>query len=233
LFSDRWKPSRADVGGPRGAPFSSPGPVLQAAPRSQDSTGSVYSRHSSGLEQFFNHIRGETGLRLLDLSGVSQANVGFITSQGCRLYSEDLMQSLDAVFGGRDFYVNQSSADRVAAFLAQSLTFPDEHFDGALVWDVLEFLAPALLRTVVERLHRTVKPGSYLLAIFHAEERSSAVSTCSYRIGDAKTLLISPRGVRQPAQFFNNRAVEKLFEGFETVKFFLTRDHLREVIVKR
>jgi hypothetical protein len=193
----------------------------------------VYSRHSSGLEQFFNHIRGETGLRLLDLSGASQANIGFITSQGYRLYSEDLMQSLDAAFGGDDFYDNQSSAERSGAFLVQSLAFPDQHFDGALVWDVLEFLAPPLLKIVVERLQRVLKPGSYLLAIFHAEERAGAVSTCSYRIGDAKTLLISPRGMREPAQFFNNRAVENLFKEFETVKFFLTRDHLREVIVKR
>ena len=112
------------------------------------------------------------------------------------------------------------------------MAFPDRHFDGALVWDVLEFLAQPLLKAVVERLHRTVKPGSYILAIFHAQERSSAVATCSYRIGDAKTLLISPRGMRQPAQFFNNRAVENLFQGFEAVKFFLTRERLRELIVR-
>jgi len=50
------------------------------------------------------------------------------------------MQSLDSAFGGDDFYENQSSAERAETFLAQSLAFPDQHFDGALVWDVLEFL---------------------------------------------------------------------------------------------
>ena len=233
MFNDRWKPSRADSDSPRSFPSSSSQPVVQAAGRSRDGGASVYSRHSSGLEQFFNHIDGETGLRLLDLSGASQANIGFITNQGYRLYSEDLMHSLDAAFGGGDFYENQSSAEKAEAFLAQTLAFPDQHFDGALVWDVLEFLAPPLLKIVVERLQRILKPGSYLLAIFHAEERAATVSTCSYRIGDAKTLLITPRGMRPPAQFFNNRAVENLFKEFETVKFFLTRDHLREVIVKR
>jgi len=231
LFSDRWKSPRADPASPRSCPPASR--VLQAAPQSRDSVSNVYSRHSSGLEQFFNHIRGEAGLRLLDLSGASQANIGFITSQGYRLYSENLIESLEAAFGRDGFYENQSSAERADAFLAQSLAFPDRHFDGALLWDVLEFLAPPLLKSVVERLHRTVKPGCYLLAIFHAEEGARSVSTCSYRIGDAKTLLISPRGLRQPAQFFNNRAVENLFKEFESVKFFLTRDHLREVIVKR
>ena len=38
---------------------------------------------------------------------------------------------------------------------------------------------------------------------------------------------------RTPVQYFNNRGIEKLFERFEAVKFFLTRDALREVVVKR
>jgi hypothetical protein len=233
LFSDRWKLPRTDSAGARGAPVTPSPPVLQAGARSRNSGDGVYSRHSSALEQFFNHIHGEAGLRLLDLSGASQANVGFITGQGYRLYSEDLMRSLDVAFGGGDFYKKQESPEAVEAFLAQSLTFPSGHFDGALLWDVLEFLAPPLLHTVVDRLRDTVKPGSYLLAVFHAEERAGAVPAYAYRIADAKTLLISPHGARQPAQFFNNRAIEKLFQGFEAVKFFLTRDHLREVIVKR
>jgi hypothetical protein len=232
LFSERWKVARADAGGPRGAQLASARPVLQAAPRSPGS-GGVYTRHSNGLEQFFNHIQGEPGLRLLDLSGASQASIGFLTEHGYKLYSEDLMQSLDLFFGSGDFYGNQASPERADAFLAQTLAFPDDHFDGALIWDVLEFLAPPLLKAAVERLFRTLKPGSYLLAMFHAEERAGAVPTYSYRISDAKTLLVSPRGMRQPAQFFNNRAVEKLFQGCEAVKFFLTRDSLREVIVKR
>jgi hypothetical protein len=41
------------------------------------------------------------------------------------------------------------------------------------------------------------------------------------------------RSQRRPAQIFNNRSLEKLFQDFQSVKFFLTRDRLREVIVKR
>jgi hypothetical protein len=40
-------------------------------------------------------------------------------------------------------------------------------------------------------------------------------------------------GSRRPAQLFNNRTLEKLFQKFDSVKFFLTRENLREVIVKR
>jgi len=41
------------------------------------------------------------------------------------------------------------------------------------------------------------------------------------------------RGTRVAAQAFNNRGLEKLFARFESVKFFLTREALREVIVRR
>jgi hypothetical protein len=69
--------------------------------------------------------------------------------------------------------------------------------------------------------------------LFHAEERVETIATYSYRIANRKTITLSPRGRRRPAQFFNNRSLEKLFSDFESVKFFLTRDHLREVIVRR
>ena len=45
--------------------------------------------------------------------------------------------------------------------------------------------------------------------------------------------LVADRGPRKPEQIFNNRSLEKLFQGFESLKFFLARDNLREVIVRR
>ena len=78
-----------------------------------------------------------------------------------------------------------------------------------------------------------LRPGSDLLAVFHAEERAETIPTYSYRIQDRRTSDAGFASQRRPAQFFNNRSLEKLFQDFESVKFFLTRDHLREVIVRR
>ena len=106
-------------------------------------------------------------------------------------------------------------------------------FDGALVWDTLQFLSAPLLQIVVERLHRILRPGACLLAFFHSEEKIDTIPTYSYRISDHRNIMLVERGRRRPAQFFNNRSLEKLFQEFQSVKFFLTRDHLREVIVRR
>jgi hypothetical protein len=235
LFSDRWKAlTRAEaVGAARVGQLSSERNG-QAPLRGLDPRPVVpVTRHSNGLEQFFSNIQDQPGLNLLDLAGASQANIGFITDLGHRLYSEDLVQSLDFAFGDGDFFANQSDPDRLAAFMNQTLMFPADQFNGALVWDVLEFLSPPLLKAVVDRLYHVLRPKSYLLAIFHSDERAEVIPAYSYRISDASTLLLSSRALRRPAQHFNNRAVEKVFHSFESVKFFLSRDSLREVIVKR
>lgn len=237
MFNDRWKPlTRADPAAAGRVAQLPSSQRIQSSQRGLDPRtggGALASRHSNGLEQFFGYIQGEKGLNLLDLSGASQANIAFITELGHRLYSEDLLQSLDLAFGDGDFYANQSDPARLDPFLRQCLNFPESSFDGALVWDTLEFLAPPLLKAVVERLGRCLRPRSYLLAMFHADERAQVIPAFSYRISNASALLLAPRGMRSPAQFFNNRSVEKLFQSFESVKFFLSRDALREVIVKR
>jgi hypothetical protein len=78
-----------------------------------------------------------------------------------------------------------------------------------------------------------VRPHAYLLAYFHADEKAQQVPFYSFRIKDSQNLMLAQRGTRKPAQIFNNRSLEKLFQKFESVKFFLTKEQLREVIVRR
>ena len=201
---------------------------------SRASSGAGVTRTSNGLDQFFASLQSRENLNILDLAGASQANISFITNLGHRIFSDDILHTLDDAFGGGEQFVeNQSDPQRVAQFLRQSLDFPDAHFDGALVWDTLQFLSPVLLQETVDRLCRILRPQASLLAFFNAEEKLSTIPVSSYRIVDSKTLLLLPRGERKPTQFFNNRTLEKLFQNFYSVKFFLTRDHLREVIVRR
>ena len=78
-----------------------------------------------------------------------------------------------------------------------------------------------------------MRPGACMLAFFHAEERIDTIPDVFLPHLGPPHHLSAPRGRRRPAQFFNNRSLEKLFQDFDSVKFFLTRDHLREVIVRR
>lgn len=191
------------------------------------------TRQSNALDQFFNSVRDRSGLNLLDFAGANQSNVSYITSMGHRLSSEDFVRSLELTFGVDSLLDNQGNPHLVDQFLQDNLGFPYDSFDGALVWDSLQFLSPHLLQITVDRLFDTLRPGSSLLAFFHANEKAKQIPLYNYRIADQRSLLLQPRGWADCGQFFNNRALEKLFHRYKSVKFFLTRDNLREVIVRR
>jgi hypothetical protein len=195
--------------------------------------GEPFVRQSNGLDQFFTSLRDRSNLSIIDFAGATQANISFITSMGHRISSEDFMRSLELAFGDQNFFEQQSNPQIVDTFLQESLNFPPNEYDGALVWDCLQFLTPHLLQLTVDRLYETLRPESYLLAFFHSNDKIKEIPLYQYRIQDQKHLFLTPRGARVQAQFFNNRALEKLFHRFKSVKFFLTRDNLREVIVRR
>lgn len=192
----------------------------------------VTTRQSRGLEQFFTYIRDQSGLSILDMGGVCQDNVNFVTSLGHRITPQSILRSVDETFGGVAD-TDQSNPHQIESFLRENLDYLPDTFDGVLLWDTLQFMAPALLSAVLDRLHMIVRPKSYLLVFFNSEERAKVSPVYSFRIQDKTTLQLVQRGDRPTAQAFNNRGLEKLFVRFESVKFFLTRESLREVIVRR
>lgn len=188
-------------------------------------------RQSRGLEQFFFNIRDVVGLSVLDCAGANQENINFLVDLGHKIYSQDLVRNLDEAFG-HDL-AEQTNVSRIEFFLRQNFDYPPGTFDGVLLWDSLQFMSPALLNAVIERLYDVMKPKSYLLAFFTANEKAAEAPSYAFRIADHKTIVLTERGIRPAGQVFNNRNLEKLFGKFESVKFFLTRENLREVIVRR
>lgn len=190
------------------------------------------TRNSSGFDQFCGLLQSSENLSVLDMSGASQANISFITNLGHRISSDDIIGTMEECFGD-NFAEAQQAASTAQRFLDQTLTFADESFDGALVWDALQFLDSPLLEDTVEKLMRVMRPGGLMLVFFNANEKMNRIPVYNYRIQDQKTLLQVPRGGYQQSQYFNNRRLEKLFENASSLKFFLTRDHLRELIVRK
>jgi hypothetical protein len=189
------------------------------------------TRPSRGLEQFFFNLHGQVGLSILDLAGASQQNIDFLTNLGHKVYSANVGYSMEECFGSDPS--GQTNPGRIEYFLRSNFDYPSETFDGVLMWDAMQFMGPALLNATVERLADIMRPKSYLLAFFTVNDKVQEVSSYSFRIQDDKTLMVTDRGMRSTGHVFNNRSLEKLFGKFESVKFFLTRDNLREVIVRR
>ena len=194
--------------------------------------GSLEPRTSNGLDQFVTALREHGAPDILDLSGANQWNLNFLSARG-RLTSDEFTHAATTAFTGGDFFENQADSNRVDTFCKLSLDYQPASFDAVLVWDCLEYLAPELLEEVVAHLFEITRPGALLLCYFHADQSAKTVPVTQFRIIDSKTIQTAMRQATRPTQFYSNRAVEKIFQSFQSVKFFLTRDYLREVIVRR
>jgi len=190
-------------------------------------------RRSYALESLSHRLQELDGLQILDMGGINQANLDYVTGMGHRLYAEDLLRAYDSFFTLEEIQARQFSGERVEAFLDETFDFADQTTDGALMWDTLQFLPLSLSQPVLDRIHRILSPDALVMALFHPESTDPAASPYQCRIQDTRHLLVTPRTVRRVIEPFSARSIERLFQRFRTVKFFLTRENLQEVIARR
>lgn len=202
-----------------------PGSILAAAPTQPS------SRRSNGLRHFFDTIPKSRGIELLDLGGANEANVNFLADIGGKIHFVDLLGSYDRFQPqpGDD----KTPLDIARDFVDEHLNFARNQFDAILGWDALEFLDVDVLHLTAPRLNEILRPGGALLTLFHTQGRGATVPVYRYRIGALDTMSLEPKSTRVLPNTFNNRSLERLFADYSSVKFFLTRDNLREVIVSR
>lgn len=189
-------------------------------------------RRSNGLREFCRELKGLEGLRVLDLGAACQANISFFTELRHKIYAEDIYP----VLHGLRYRVRAEKGQwrfDAEAFLADNLNYQMLLFDAVLCWDLFDQMDESAVRPLVDRLHWVVKPGGVLLSFFHIAEPGASIPICRYRIQGPDTLELLPRGQATLRRPLNNRNIENLFKAFHSIKFFLARDNLREVLVIR
>ena len=97
-----------------------------------------------------------------------------------------------------------------------------------LLWDLLDYLEPALVKQMVANLAELLRPGGVILAMFHSKKPEGFQR---YRVADSNTLQVISTAVICPAQkVYQNREIQDLFSRFRTMKSFVGRDQLRETL---
>ena len=202
------------------------------------------TRRSSGMGEICRLLNSQEGLCVLDMGATSANNIRFLTGKGHKAYSEDLLRSsLDPALRIQDVAGNSVLDSK--KFLNENLVYPNSLFDVVLCWNLPDYMEESLVKPTIDRLWSLMKPGGYLLAFFHTRE-AGPDSTC-YRYHVTGTDLLEMQEVKfappgRPAsekqsprlqRVFNNRHIENLFRDFASIKFFLARDAIREVLVVR
>jgi SAM-dependent methyltransferase len=188
---------------------------------------------------------------VLDIGYTSAGNIRYLTERGHKVYSEDLLEAAtDPELVTKDEQGNILLDSK--RFLTENLAHPAAQFDIILCWNLADYLDESLVKPVVGRLWSLLKPGGLLLAFFHTREAGPDAPCYRYHMLNADTLEMQPveprrfvrkgpTGAKHTAvgtgfrlqRVFNNRHVETLFRDFASIKFFLTRDNIREVLVVR
>ncbi len=198
------------------------------------------TRRSSGLNELMRDIARQEGLCILDLGPTSPTNIAHLTGLGHKVYNEDLLlASSDAAYALRT--AEDKPAVDVAPFLRDNLAHERERFDAVLCWDIADYLNESLVKAVIERLHFVTKPGGILLGFFHTRDAGPDAPYYRYHIAGNDTLSLQPVTARDNSRaplfrlqrIFNNRHIENLFHDFASLKFFLARDNVREVLIVR
>src|SRR6202162_5026754 len=222
----------------------SSGPETVPAQGSQKLT-----RRSSGLGELSRSWESAQNLCVLDLGSTSPTNIRHFTGRGHRIYSEDLLTaSTDPELLIKDEEGNAVLDSR--KFLADNLVYPAARFDVVLCWNLPDYLDESLVKPVVGRLWSVLKPGGMLLAFFHTRDAGPDSPCHRFHIVGPDTLEMQKIELRREARragagantisegfqlqrVFNNRHIENLFRDFASIKFFLARDNIREVLVVR
>src|SRR5215467_3296176 len=203
------------------------------------------TRRSSAMAELSRVFRSEDTMCVLDIGATSASNIRFFTERGHRIYSQDLLEaSADPVFAAQD----ESGKPIVDTkkFLEENLAYPNGQFDLVFCWNLADYMDENLVKPVVARLWSVMKPGGMLLAFFHTREAGPDAPYYRYHITGTDLLemhaLDAKRDHRKEhahahrftlQRVFNNRHIENLFRDYASIKFFLSRDNIREVLVVR
>ena len=190
------------------------------------------ARRSHALENISACLHATPGLQVFDFGGINQPNLDYVTSLGHRIYAENLMLAFDYYFSQQEVASRQFAPERIEQFLDQTFDFDDQSGDVAFVWDTLQFLPPQIAEGVLVRLHRALAPDALVMAFFHPDNAGPAAPQVC-RILDDRHLQLSARPHTRPIVPFSTRSIENFFQQFQSVKFFLTRENVQEVIAKR
>ena len=205
----------------------------QVSPSPTILTGPRMPRHSSAWKDMLKFLKGEQGLRILDIGPTSPTNINFLTTLGHGVYMADVVN--EALRGNWMQAPDESGVARfdVEGFLDNNLDFAGREFDVILLWTTLDYIPHDLVSPLIKRLRSCMRPGGRVLTFFHTRNNGRDSNFCRYHVTDTDSIEVQETTGYTVQHVYTNRTMEKLFETYANSKFFLAKDNLYEVIITR
>ncbi len=195
-------------------------------------TGPRVPRHSSAWAALRKHLALEPHLRVLDVGPTSPANVKYLTEAGHGVWMADL--AAESLRGGWELAPaepGEAPGFNTEQFLVENMDFGGRQFDVVLLWTALDYIPEAVVQPLIHELHRAMRPGGRLLAIFHTKMIGPNTEYYRYHLTDSDQVEMQESEKFPIRRVYTNRNIEKLFSAFSNTRFFLAKDNLYEVLI--
>ncbi len=194
-------------------------------------------RHSRGWKDILDHLKQSDGLRVLDFGATSPANINYLTALGHSVYMANIVQD-----AARPEWLRSPDPDAPAGakpefdserFATSNFDFSQRDFDSILLWDTANYLPPSVVPALFDRLGQVLRPDGRLLAFFHGKADGPGTTFSRYQLTDSDSLMMLSSGHYPVQAVYQTRQIERFLQGYSSIRFFLGKDNVREVMAVR
>jgi SAM-dependent methyltransferase len=185
---------------------------------------------SNNFKRLLQMLSGNPKPHLLDLGRLSSANIEFLIQRGYKVYVDDRISFLKPIPPPPTSSKNEKN--RPVPPPLEPLEYDPALFDAVLCWDIFDYLVAKQAQELIAGIARALKPKGLLLAFFNFN-RSSPPPPVRYRILRMDQIEYEPLSRNLPRRIYENREIQELFAGFDTVNSCFLKNQMREVLVQR
>lgn len=184
------------------------------------------------VDDFINSLAKKPDPVVLDIGPVIGSNIEYFLSFGIKVYMEDLL----AAYAKPKY--STLIDDKVTLdenkFFAENFSYGNHYFDGLICWDILDYLDAKFAKKFVARISAKMKPGSLVVGFFHTQKGQGPAALHKYRLINESTLEYIPLETRmEPKKIYPSREINQLFPGYQSQKFYLLKNGLLEVMLRK
>jgi len=184
---------------------------------------------SPGFGLIANHLRTEQRQLVLDLGAAATPNIEFLAQLQCKVYVENLASMLDALNTPRA----EDESHNIPTAAEQILSDAgDVCFDVVLAWDLLNYLTPAALGTLVARLRGFSKHGTLLFALMYNSKQIPRTPVIFKVLAEDRLHYGLNGSVLRPQSPYSMSNLKKKMAGFVVERTYLLQNNIQEYVFK-
>jgi len=170
------------------------------------------------LPLFLERLDQQRGIRFLDLGPILGANIAFFSRRVPRLFVCDLFSRLNRA----------REQNRPPEDAWRTLDYPQAHFDGILMWDLLDHLDTDQARALAAVIQGWTRPRG-LVMLLSRDLHSPQGPFVAFAVQE--DFQLEPRAIsfpHLPVHRRQNREILDLMPAFSSLKSFIYRNGIRE-----